>query len=96
MSELSIKITIANRVYPLSIKAEEEERIRRTAKMINDRIRDYENDYAVKDKQDLLAMCALELGSSNEVALGKWEESEELIEDVRNLNKSIREALDAS
>ena len=93
MSDLSIKINIANRVYPLTIKREEEERIRRTAKMINDRIKQYENDYAVKDKQDLLAMCALEFGSSNEVALGSWGDSEEVVKDVRLLNEKIKEAI---
>ncbi len=60
MKELSIKVTIANRVYPLSIKVSEEENIRKAAKMINDMVKDFELNYAVKDKQDLLAMCALQ------------------------------------
>lgn len=93
MSELSIKITIANRVYPLTIQREEEESIRKTAKMIDERIKEYENDYAVKDKQDLLAMCALDFASSNKTAKGHWSESEEIIEDVRSLNEKIKEAI---
>lgn len=60
MKELSIKVTIANRVYPLSIKVSEEENIRKAAKMINEMVKDFELNYAVKDKQDLLAMCALQ------------------------------------
>jgi cell division protein ZapA (FtsZ GTPase activity inhibitor) len=59
MGEISIKINIADRVYPLKVNMEEEELIRRAAKLINDRIKDYQENYAVKDKQDLLSMCVL-------------------------------------
>lgn len=61
MSELSIKVTIANRVFPLSVQAEEEEEVRKAAAYINDRIKVLESGFAVKDKLDLLAMLALEL-----------------------------------
>lgn len=63
MSELSIKVTIANRVYPLTILREEEEGIRKAAKVINEHMRDLEDNYAVRDRQDLLAMTALEFAS---------------------------------
>ena len=59
MGEISIKINIADRVYPLKISVEEEEVVRRAAKLINDRIKEYQENYAVKDKQDLLAMSVL-------------------------------------
>ncbi len=59
MGEISIKINIADRVYPLKVNMEEEEVIRRAAKLINDRIKEYQENYAVRDKQDLLSMCVL-------------------------------------
>lgn len=59
MGEISIKINIADRVYPLKVNMEEEEVIRKAAKLINDRIKEYQETYAVRDKQDLLSMCAL-------------------------------------
>ncbi len=37
----------------------EEEVIRRAAKLINDRIKEFQENYAVRDKQDLLSMCVL-------------------------------------
>ncbi|GAA4331211.1 hypothetical protein GCM10023149_36900 [Mucilaginibacter gynuensis] len=43
---------------------EEEEIIRRAAKLINDRIKEYQENYAVKDKQDLLSMCVLHYATS--------------------------------
>ena len=59
MAELSIKVSIANRVYPLKINIEEEEAIRKAVKLLNDKLKEYEDNYSVKDKQDLLAMCAV-------------------------------------
>lgn len=65
MGEISIKINIADRVYPLKVNMEEEEVIRRAAKLINDRIKDYQDNYAVRDKQDLLSMCVLHYATAS-------------------------------
>ena len=65
MGELSIKIKIANRVYPLTVKTTEEEGIRKAADSINHSISEFERLYDVKDKQDLLAMVALKIASKN-------------------------------
>ncbi|SIR63038.1 cell division protein ZapA [Mucilaginibacter lappiensis] len=44
---------------------EEEEIIRRAAKLINDRIKEYQENYAVRDKQDLLSMAVLHYATSS-------------------------------
>jgi cell division protein ZapA (FtsZ GTPase activity inhibitor) len=61
MDELSIKVNILGRTYPLKIKKADEERVNRAVRLINDRLRDYEQQYAVTDKIDLLSMCSLQL-----------------------------------
>jgi cell division protein ZapA len=65
MEELSIKIKIANRVYPLTVNKSEEEGIRKAAESINHSVSEFERLYDVKDKQDLLAMVALKIASKN-------------------------------
>lgn len=61
MSELlKIKLTIADRVYPLSVTPDQEESLRASAKKIETMIKQLEQNYAVRDKQDVLAMCALQ------------------------------------
>ncbi len=60
MEEFSINISIADRPYRLSVKRSDEEAVREAAKIINDRIKDYAHAYAFNDKQDLLAMAALQ------------------------------------
>ncbi|HTF03476.1 MAG TPA: cell division protein ZapA [Bacteroidia bacterium] len=63
MSEKSVKITIAGRTYPLTVDAKEEQSVLDAAKRINDRVAQLETTYLVKDKQDLLAMTALQFAS---------------------------------
>ena len=63
---LSIKINIANRIYPLTINRNAEENIRKSVKKIEERLKFYEKNYAIKDRQDLLAMCLIELASKLE------------------------------
>jgi cell division protein ZapA len=66
--KLKIKVTIGDRVYPLTINSEgEEEGVRKAVKRINDLIKKFEENYEVRDKQDVLAMCALQFASLQEV-----------------------------
>ena len=66
MSELlKIKLTIADRVYPLSVAPEQEEALRASAKKIEAMIKQLEQNYAVRDKH-VLAMCALQYATQVE------------------------------
>jgi cell division protein ZapA len=60
MDELSISVLIADRSYKLAVEKEQEELVRKAVRMIDNRIKEYSNNYAYKDKQDLVAMVALE------------------------------------
>ncbi len=66
--KLKIKVTIGDRVYPLTINSDgEEEGVRKAVKKINSLIKKFEENYEVRDKQDVLAMCALQFASLQEV-----------------------------
>ncbi|MDH5412799.1 MAG: cell division protein ZapA [Flavobacteriaceae bacterium] len=79
--KLKIKVTIGDRVYPLTIKGEgEEEGVRKAVKKINDLIKKFEENYEVRDKQDVLAMCALQFASLQEVRSIYNEQDAEQIE----------------
>lgn len=60
MAELSIKIRIGNREYPMRVKAEDEERIRKAGKLLNEKIKSYQNQFGIDDTQDLVAMVAFD------------------------------------
>ncbi|MCB0774548.1 MAG: cell division protein ZapA [Flavobacteriales bacterium] len=59
--ERSIRIELAGRAYPLTIHVDEEENIRAAAREINESMGRLKASYPLTDKQDLLAMAALEV-----------------------------------
>ena len=61
MAEISLKVVIAGRTYPLTVKQEDEQSVQAAAKLINEKVKEFEQNYSVRDKQDLLAMSALNL-----------------------------------
>lgn len=61
MTQVSIKINIAGRSYPLTINKAEEQSVQKAAKMINEKVKELEKSYAITDKQDLLAMSSLQI-----------------------------------
>ena len=58
--KLSIRVNVADRYYPLKVEREDEEKIRRAARMINEKVLQYKQRYTDKDVQDFLAMAALQ------------------------------------
>ena len=66
MEKLKIKLSIADRVYPLTVDLSQEEGLRSASKKIEVMIKQFEENYAVRDKQDVLAMCALQFASQVE------------------------------
>jgi len=91
--KLKIKVTIGDRVYPLTIKSEgEEEGIRKAVKKINDLIKKFEENYEVRDKQDVLAMCALQFASLQEV---KSIYNEQDARKIENKLKEMSSVIDA-
>ena len=59
MSELSIKIRIADRDYPMRVEVADEERLRLAGRQLSEKRREFREQDGIQDKQDLLAMVAL-------------------------------------
>lgn len=57
--KLSIRVNIAERFYPLKIDRKDEEKVRKAAKIINEKILSFKQRHADKDVQDWLAMTCL-------------------------------------
>lgn len=57
MQELiAVNIVIGDRTYRVKIKPEDEEGLRKTVKVINDKILEFKTNFAGKDMQDYIAM----------------------------------------
>ncbi|HCY82918.1 MAG TPA: cell division protein ZapA [Xanthomarina gelatinilytica] len=94
--KLKIKLSIANRVYPLTIVPSQEEGLRKAAKNIETMINQFEQSYSVRDKQDVFAMCALQFASQVEQkSIDKEHVSEHVEEKLTALNKMLQLHLDS-
>jgi len=92
--KLKIKLNIADRVYPLTIDMSQEEGLRNASKKIDSMIKQFEESYAVRDKQDVLAMCALQFASQVEQKkVDNAIDGTESIERLTKLNHLIDEYL---
>ena len=58
--KLSIRVNVSDRYYPLKVERNDEEKVRRAARMINEKVLQYKQRYSDKDVQDFLAMAALQ------------------------------------
>ena len=96
MEKLKINIVIAGRTYPLSVNnTQEEEGMRKAANAINNLISMYEQNYAVSDKQDVLAMCALQFASKMEIAsIEKKTTNTEAINKIKELTNLVNSHLE--
>ena len=94
METLSIKIKIGDREYPMKVKVEDEARIRRAGKLINDKLKKYREEFGLDDRQDLLAMvafdCMVETMELNEISS---EDSEKVELTIKQINDSLTSLL---
>ncbi|OXA99841.1 cell division protein ZapA [Flavobacterium oncorhynchi] len=93
--KLKIKISIADRVYPLTVDPAQEEGLRSASKKIDAMIKQFEESYAVRDKQDVLAMCALQFASQVEQKqIDNAIDGKQTIERIKKLNLLLDQYLE--
>src|SRR6056297_3105500 len=88
--KLSIKLNLADRYYPLKIERDDEERIRKAAKLINEKILQYKQRYSDKDNQDFLAMAALQF-VIRYLEIEEKSDEQPILEDLKELNQELAE-----
>ncbi|MAQ70416.1 MAG: cell division protein ZapA [Flavobacteriales bacterium] len=94
LDKLNIKISLANRLYPMNINPHEEKMIRVSASKIDKMLKKLKEKYSVKDDQDLLAMCALQLCIRLERAtFQKKEVEQKIVDDILSMKKSISDIM---
>jgi len=96
MDEISIRITIGNREYPLRIDRALEERIRKAERLVQERIKEFENQYPASDKYDHLAMSVMhfagELVNHSEASSS---ENQAIRDRISSIDNSLSEHLSA-
>lgn len=85
---LPVNIVIADRTYRLRVQPNDEEILRRTVKLINDKIVEYKTQLAGKDMQDYVSMALLWFATSqnkNSGTLLQESDDEKLLASIENL-----------
>jgi cell division protein ZapA len=97
MGELSIKIRIADRDYPMRVSADDQSKVLLAGQHVNDKLKSFKEQFGVEDKQDLLAMVAFDEAVSqlNETAPQETHESTEavLLAKIAELDRLVSSAL---
>jgi len=94
MEKLNIKVSLANRLYPMNVDVSEEKVIRISTSKIEKMLKSFKEKYSVRDDQDLLAMCALQLCVKIEkIESGKLGTNKKIIQDIIDIKKSISDVV---
>ncbi len=94
MAELSIKIKIGNREYPMKVRPEDESMVRQMGKLINEKMKVFQTRFGIQDKQDLLAMVAIESFIERSKSKVETESNDEVaLAQIRNMADEITQAI---
>jgi len=97
MSELiPVNIVIADRTYRIRTNASDEEIIRKTVNMINDKIIEFKTQFAGKDMQDYIAMVIIWYATQNAGGEGNSMLNNEMTEVLIKMEKQISDIIDKS
>ena len=79
---IKIKLSIGDRLYPLTIHRSQEFYFREASKVIEKTIKNLEENYSVRDKQDLLAMCCIQFATKNLQNKSKLSDTDQEVEKI--------------
>jgi cell division protein ZapA (FtsZ GTPase activity inhibitor) len=88
MSDINIKVEVAGSIYPLKVNTDDESNIREAVKLINTKISEFERNYGVKDKKDVLGMVMLQLVAE---LYKKASTTEKELSDLKTLFSDVEE-----
>ncbi|MFL2995939.1 MAG: cell division protein ZapA [Cytophagales bacterium] len=89
MGNLSIKLVIGNRSYPMKVPMEDEQKIRNIGKELNKRISEIKSQMNIDDLQDVLAMIAFKLSVEIEDNKGISNENKDAFTKIENIINEI-------
>lgn len=78
---IKIKLNIGDRLYPLTIERSQEIFFRDAVKKIESSLKKLEENYSVRDKQDLLAMTCIQFGAKLQQNLSNNNKIDEQIDE---------------
>ncbi len=90
---IPVNIVIADRTYRIKTNPEDEEVIRKTVKLINDKIIEFKTQFAGKDMQDYIAMVIIWYATQSVSEKNSSLDQTELLNGLKKLEEQINKAL---
>jgi cell division protein ZapA len=90
---IPVNILIGDRNYRLRVKPDDEEKLRKTVKLINQKIIEYKTSFAGKDMQDYVAMVLIWLATEESENSFAGFKTEELKAKIYSLRTQIEQAM---
>ena len=81
---VNINVLIAERLYPLKVVKSDEEKVQSAVNLVNEQIKQYQQLYQGKDKQDYLAMCLLNFAVEHVNLQNTTQQNDRLLEEKLN------------
>ena len=89
----SVKVLIADREYPLKVNENELDQVKNAESEIKERLKTLRASYQVKEKQDLLAMCLLQMVVEKNQKNSGPDENEDIYSKIKDLESFVSDYL---
>jgi len=93
---IAATVTIGDRSYRLKLDPADEEIVRSTVKVINDKVVEYKTEFAGKDMQDYIAMVLLWLATERRTSAADHARLDSLNSRLDALERLLDEALETT
>jgi len=90
---IPLNITIADRTYRIKVAPKDEEAVRKTSALINQKMVEFKNAYAGKDMQDYVSMVLLWFMTEQQQQGTSLYELESLQNQIETLNNTLDKAI---
>ena len=90
---IPVNITIADRTYRVKVAPKDEEAVRKTAAIINQKMIEFKGAYAGKDMQDYISMVLLWFATEQQQSGQNLYELESVQNQIETLKNSIERAI---
>jgi len=90
---IPVNVLIGDRNYRLKLEKQDEEIVRKTIKIINDKILEFKRDFAGKDMQDYIAMVLLWFATEQNKTAADWISQTGAAEKIAQIENMIDKVL---
>ena len=92
-SLIAATVVIGDRSYRIKVRPEDEEVVRRTIKVINDKIVEYRAQFSGKDMQDYIAMVLAWYATEQNAVVAAEVEKENLTDQLNTIERLLDQQL---